>query len=111
MKKNVQRVQLALEVGGAECRVLELPAAARSANEAAVAIGCSVAEIVKSRISRCVYSKKPVVVLAAGRNRVDEDLMKSIYVWAAAETPNAIIRIESKLLVESAGGQVFEIRQ
>ena len=111
MKKSARRVQLALEVAGAECRALELPAAARSANEAAVAIGCSVAEIVKSLIFRCVYSNKPVVVLAAGGNRVDADLMKSIYVWAAAETPNAVFRIESKLLVELAGGQVFEIKQ
>ena len=80
MKKSARRVQLALEVAGAECRVLELPAAARSANEAAVAIGCSVAEIVKSLISRYVHSNEPVVVLAAGGDRVDEDLMKSIYV-------------------------------
>jgi prolyl-tRNA editing enzyme YbaK/EbsC (Cys-tRNA(Pro) deacylase) len=156
MKKSARRVQLALEVAGAECRALELPAAARSANEAAVAIGCSVAEIVKSLIFRGIHSNKPVVVLAAGGNRVDEfrvsgfvgesiekasadfvrdatgyaiggvppfghatpaitivdeDLMKSNYVWAAAGTPNAVFRIESKLLVELAGGQVFEIKQ
>ena len=29
MKKSARRVQLALEVAGAECRALELPAAAR----------------------------------------------------------------------------------
>jgi prolyl-tRNA editing enzyme YbaK/EbsC (Cys-tRNA(Pro) deacylase) len=66
------RVQSALHAAGLELRVTELPASTRTAVEAAVAVGCSVAQIVKSLVFRTVTSNEAVLVLASGANRVDE---------------------------------------
>jgi prolyl-tRNA editing enzyme YbaK/EbsC (Cys-tRNA(Pro) deacylase) len=51
---------------------VELPASTRTAQEAAQAIGCTVAQIVKSLIFRGSRTGKPILVLASGVNRVDE---------------------------------------
>ena len=69
---SAQRVQEALAAPGLPCQVVELPASTRTAQEAAQAIGCSVAQIVKSLIFRGSRTGKPILVLASGVNRVDE---------------------------------------
>ncbi len=69
---SAQRVQEALAALGLPCQVVELPASTRTAQEAAQAIGCSVAQIVKSLIFRGSRTGKPILVLASGVNRVDE---------------------------------------
>jgi prolyl-tRNA editing enzyme YbaK/EbsC (Cys-tRNA(Pro) deacylase) len=51
---------------------VELPASTRTAKEAAQAIGCTVAQIVKSLIFRGSGTGKAILVLASGVNRVDE---------------------------------------
>jgi len=65
-------VQEALAALGLPCQVVELPASTRTAQEAAQAIGCSVAQIVKSLIFRGSRTGKPILVLASGVKRVDE---------------------------------------
>ena len=72
LKESARRVQAALEGLGFEFRVRVFPASTRSAEDAAAAIGCSVAQIVKSLIFRAVDSDRPVLILAGGANRVDE---------------------------------------
>jgi prolyl-tRNA editing enzyme YbaK/EbsC (Cys-tRNA(Pro) deacylase) len=67
-----QRVQDALEALGLSNVVIEHEQTTRSAREAAQAIGCDVAQIVKSLIFRTKESHKPVLVLASGPNRVNE---------------------------------------
>jgi len=57
---------------GLPCQVVELPASTRTAQEAAQAIGCTVAQIVKSLIFRGTRTGKPILVLASGVNRVNE---------------------------------------
>lgn len=52
--------------------VVELPASTRTAQDAADAIGCTVAQIAKSLIFRTKQSQKPVLVIASGVNRVNE---------------------------------------
>jgi Cys-tRNA(Pro) deacylase len=52
--------------------VREMPESTRSAPEAAAAIGCDVAQIVKSLVFRATERDEPVLVLASGRVRVDE---------------------------------------
>jgi prolyl-tRNA editing enzyme YbaK/EbsC (Cys-tRNA(Pro) deacylase) len=52
--------------------VLELPSTARTAIEAANAIGCPVEQIAKSLLFRTAEEKKPVMVIASGVNRVNE---------------------------------------
>ena len=62
------KVQAAL---GPQFQVLEFEASTRTSEEAAAAIGCTVAEIAKSLIFRSVEGR-PVLVIASGVNRVDE---------------------------------------
>jgi len=57
---------------GIDLEVVELPASTRTAVDAASAIGCSVAHIVKSLLFRTVAGKEPLMVLASGVNRVNE---------------------------------------
>ena len=61
-----------MHAAGLELRVTELPASTRTAAEAASAVGCSIAQIVKSLIFRTVRSDQAVLVLVSGSNRVDE---------------------------------------
>ncbi len=72
LKQSAQRVQAVLKDFGFDFEVREFPASTRSAEEAAAAIGCSVAQIVKSLIFRAGDSGKAVLALASGSNRVNE---------------------------------------
>ncbi len=76
---SAQRVQKALEMLNLPCRVVEMPASTRTAGEAAAAIGCQVAQIVKSLIFRGQTSGKAILVLASGVNRVNEILAGNAY--------------------------------
>jgi prolyl-tRNA editing enzyme YbaK/EbsC (Cys-tRNA(Pro) deacylase) len=51
--------------------VREMPESTRTAAEAAAAVGCSVAQIVKSLVFRSVTADEPVLVLVSGADRVD----------------------------------------
>ena len=75
---SAQRVQDALSVLGLSCQVVELPASTRTAQEAAQAIGCTVAQIVKSLIFRGTRTGKPILVLASGVNRVSEKRLSEL---------------------------------
>lgn len=57
---------------GLDNEVRELPATTRSATEAAAAIGCQVAQIAKSLVFKSKTSGKAILVIASGKNRVDE---------------------------------------
>ncbi|GIV59981.1 MAG: prolyl-tRNA editing protein [Rhodothermaceae bacterium] len=50
---------------------MELPDSTRTAQDAARAIGCTVAQIAKSLIFRGEQSGDPILVIASGANRVD----------------------------------------
>jgi prolyl-tRNA editing enzyme YbaK/EbsC (Cys-tRNA(Pro) deacylase) len=69
---SAQRVQEALAVAGSDSRVIELPVAARTSQQAADALGIEVGQIAKSLIFRAVPSGRAVLVIAAGDRRVDE---------------------------------------
>jgi prolyl-tRNA editing enzyme YbaK/EbsC (Cys-tRNA(Pro) deacylase) len=62
------KVQAALGPG---FEVVEFDAATRTSEEAAAAIGCTVAEIAKSLVFKSAEGR-PVLVIASGVNRVDE---------------------------------------
>lgn len=72
LRKSAQSVQDVLHKKGLSCKVVELAASTRTAQEAADAIGCTVAQIVKSLVFSTKGSKKPILVLASGVNRVNE---------------------------------------
>jgi prolyl-tRNA editing enzyme YbaK/EbsC (Cys-tRNA(Pro) deacylase) len=69
---SAQRVQDALTAAGTDARVIELPVAARTSQQAADALGIEVGQIAKSLIFRAVPSGRAVLVIAAGDRRVDE---------------------------------------
>ncbi len=68
---GVLRVRKALEERGIEPEFVELERTARSAAEAAEALGVRVAQIVKALVFRGRETGRPVLVLASGANRVD----------------------------------------
>ena len=65
-------MQQVLDEKGLPLVAKPFPAGTRTAEDAAAAIGCQVAQIAKSVIFRAASSDRPVLVIAAGHNRVDE---------------------------------------
>ena len=75
---SAQRVQDALVASCADSRVIELPVAARTSQQAADALGIEVGQIAKSLIFRAVPSGRAVLVIAAGDRRVDEARIRDL---------------------------------
>ena len=69
---GLERVKAALAELGSDCQVVELPDSTRTADDAAKAIGCTVAQIAKSIIFRASTTDRTVLVIASGVNRVSE---------------------------------------
>ncbi len=72
LSPSAQRVQDALDAHGLVLVVTELEQSTRTSPEAAAAVGCTVAQIVKSIIFRAANSNRVVLVLTSGANRVSE---------------------------------------
>src|SRR5947209_17645246 len=72
LSSSAQKVQDMLYARGFSSRVVELPDSTRTAKEAAQAIGCQVAQIVKSLVFRGNHSNKPLPVVASGTNSAIE---------------------------------------
>jgi len=75
---SAQRVQDALAERGFTGRVVELPGSTRTAQEAADAIGCTVAQIVKSLVFKGARSGRAILVETSGANRVDERRLNAL---------------------------------
>lgn len=71
LKPSAQRVQDALRHRGFTNEVVELAQTARSAADAASALGCEVGQIAKSLVFRGRTSGAGILVIASGANRVD----------------------------------------
>jgi len=72
LNPSVRRVQDALAAFGGDHRVIELAASARTAADAARALGCRVDQIVKSLVFRGRHTGRAILVAASGANRVNE---------------------------------------
>jgi len=70
LSASAQRVQDALAAAGVATTVVEYPSSARTSQEAAGVLGCSVGEIAKSLVFR-QGDDAAVLVIASGANRVD----------------------------------------
>jgi len=68
---SVARVRAALKAAGHPDTIRAFPEGTRTAEDAARAVGCSVAEIAKSLVFRQKGSARPVLVVASGADRVD----------------------------------------
>ncbi len=71
MHPNVDRVVAAAAASGLAIEVRRFPEGTRTAADAARAVGCEVAQIVKSLVF--IADDRPVVALVSGSNRVDLD--------------------------------------
>lgn len=69
---SAQKVQQAAATLGLAIGVREMPQSTRTAEEAAAACGCSVAQIVKSLVFEGRESGSPYLLLVSGKNRVNE---------------------------------------
>jgi prolyl-tRNA editing enzyme YbaK/EbsC (Cys-tRNA(Pro) deacylase) len=71
LSDSAKRVQNFLSAMGFAFEVKVLPGSARTAQEAADSIGCTVSQIAKSLVFRDSEIDRPVLVIASGSNRVD----------------------------------------
>jgi prolyl-tRNA editing enzyme YbaK/EbsC (Cys-tRNA(Pro) deacylase) len=85
---SARRVQQVLAASGLDCQVLEFPAGTRTAREAADSVGCDVGQIVKSLIFKGSHSGNAILVVASGRNRVNEKRL-SRHIGEPVEKPDA----------------------
>jgi prolyl-tRNA editing enzyme YbaK/EbsC (Cys-tRNA(Pro) deacylase) len=72
LSDSARKVQEALAANGLDCKVREMPASTRTAQEAASAIGCRVEQIAKSLVFKTHRTGRPILVIASGANRVNE---------------------------------------
>lgn len=89
---SAQRVQAALDAAGVAARVIELPVAARTSQQAADALGVEVARIAKSLVFRAVVSGRAVLVIAAGDRRVNEARIAQVLGEAIERAPPQLVR-------------------
>ena len=92
LSASAQRVQDALTALGLPCRVVELPASTRTAQEAADAVGCTVGQIVKSLVFRGARTDAPILVVASGANRVNETRLAELAGEPIAKADAAFVR-------------------
>ena len=78
LSSSAQRVQDILKERGFSSLVVELPDSTRTAREAAQAVGCRVEQIVKSLVFKGRNSNKPLLVVASGSNRVNEQRLSEL---------------------------------
>jgi prolyl-tRNA editing enzyme YbaK/EbsC (Cys-tRNA(Pro) deacylase) len=93
---GVDRVRAALREAGLQAEVQELAQSTRTAPEAAAAVGCQVAQIVKSLVFRGGRTGRPILALVSGKNRASEEKL-------AALCGEPVLRAEAAFVREQTG--------
>src|SRR5258708_29238677 len=75
---SARKVQEALEMRGFSSHVVELPDSTRTAREAAQAVGCRVEQIGKSLVFKGQRTNRPILLVASGTNRVNEQPLSEL---------------------------------
>ena len=78
LSRSSARVVEELNRLGAASDVRHMPDSTRTAPEAAAAVGCDVAQIVKSLIFRSVAGDEAILVMVSGADRVDEPRLAGV---------------------------------
>jgi len=78
INKNIEKVQTTLTNFGIQTKIVEFSESTRTAQDAANAIGCTVAQIVKSLIFCTEKTQQPILVLTSGVNRVNEKVIEQL---------------------------------
>ena len=76
--QTVQRVQEALRTLGRGHEIVDLGQSARTAADAARAVGCDVDQICKSLVFRLRDSRAALLVITSGAHRVDEKKLAAV---------------------------------
>lgn len=92
--KSLKRVEAALEAAGIDPRVRRTELA-RTAADAARAVGCEVDQIAKSIIFRGETSGKAILFLTAGGNRVDGDRAAALAGEPLGKADAALVRAQT----------------
>ena len=93
MSKSLKRVRAALDAAGVETEIVETPLA-RTAADAAAAVGCHVDAIAKSIIFADA-SGAAVLFLTAGGNRVDVDKAATLAGGDLSKADAALVRAQT----------------
>lgn len=91
LSASAQRVQDALAAAGLACRITEHAATARTSAEAALLLGCDIAQIAKSLVFRR-GDDAAVLVIASGANRVDEAKVAALMREPVARADASFVR-------------------
>ncbi|TNF63902.1 MAG: YbaK/EbsC family protein [Rhodobacteraceae bacterium] len=94
MSKSLKRVRTALEAAGVTAEIRETPLA-RTAADAAGAVGCGVDQIAKSIIFRGAQSGAAILFLTAGGNRVDPARAEAAAGEALARADADLVRAQT----------------
>lgn len=94
MSKSLKRVRAALEAAGLSPEVRET-ALARTAEDAARAVGCGVDQIAKSIIFRGETSGAAILYLTAGGNRVDPERAAALAGEPLGKADAALVRAQT----------------
>jgi prolyl-tRNA editing enzyme YbaK/EbsC (Cys-tRNA(Pro) deacylase) len=96
LSKSAKSLQSTLKKHGLDCKVIEIASSARTAQDAANSIGCTIAQVVKSLIFKTITTNKPVLVLASGLNKVNEKVIESY-------TSEPIVKADAKFTKDITG--------
>lgn len=92
---TVRRVQDALQALGLGHEVVDLGLSARTAADAAGAVGCHVDQIAKSLVFRLRDSGRPLLVVTSGAHRVDEAKVAALVGEPLERADAAFVRAET----------------
>ncbi|WP_238371182.1 YbaK/EbsC family protein [Heliomarina baculiformis] len=98
MSKSLKRVRAALEAAGETPDIRET-ALARTAQDAADALGCGVDQIAKSIIFRGTGSNEALLFVTAGGNRVDADKATALAGEPLDKADAALIRAQTAFAI------------
>jgi len=92
MPKGGRRFREELESRGSGYQIVVLDSSARTAAEAAEALGCGVGQIAKSLVFRGGETGRPILVVAEGTNRVDEGKVSGLVGEPVEKADAAFVR-------------------
>jgi prolyl-tRNA editing enzyme YbaK/EbsC (Cys-tRNA(Pro) deacylase) len=99
LSSSARKIQDALNSLGMSLDVVELSASTRTAVEAAEAIGCEVGQIVKSLVFKAKRSERPVLVIASGKNRVDEKKIEMLIGESLGKADADFVRLHTGFVI------------
>ena len=111
MSKSLKRVRAALEAAGIDTEIIETPLA-RTAEDAAAAIGCNVDQIAKSIIFRGEESGAALLFLTAGGQRVDPSKAAMLAKEPLGKADAALVRAQTGFAIGGVApvGHISPIR-